>query len=89
MAVEVSGQYCTGKIAEIVKWSSHDKMSILLEGSGRYFQLPGKIEESMALTAFATGKPIKIAWSPSTPITDCIKDWSHYTVLSSFMVIKP
>ena len=86
-AVAASGQYCTGTIKEILKWSSHDKMSILLSGSKRYFQLPGKIEESIALTAYATGKPITINWSASYPITDCVNDWGHYTVLNGFMKV--
>ncbi len=88
-ALTRNGQYCTGTIGEIVKWSTKDRMSILISGSGRYFNLPGKIEESMALTAYATGKPITILWDASITIEDCVNDWPHYKELSGFMVIKP
>ena len=87
-AVTASGQYCTGNIQEVLKWSSHEKMSILIEGTKRYFQVPGKIEESMALIAYSTGKPLKILWSSeAVTIDDCIDDWPQYKVLDGFMVI--
>ena len=81
-AVQASGQSCTGTIKEIRKWVPHTRLSILLSGSNRFFSMPEKTEEAIALTAYALGQPITISWSTGiVTVSDCVNDWAHYTVL--------
>ncbi|WNO08665.1 hypothetical protein [Teredinibacter sp. KSP-S5-2] len=89
-SVTANGFYCSGRIAEVIKWSQHTNASVLLEGSKRYFSLPSKVEESMVLLAYASGKEVTITWNSSSgvAVTNCIEDWPHYKTLDGFIVLK-
>gem|GEM_PF-1947776 len=89
-AVTAQDQYCSGTIAEVIKWSDHNHASVRLDGSNRYFSLPSNVEESIVLMAYAAGKDIKINWrvSSGVSVTDCIADWPNYKTLDGFLVIQ-
>ena len=82
--------FCSGQIVEILKWSDHDNISILIEGSRRYLQMPTSADRAMALMAFEQKMTVKIQWRSSSliEITDCKTDWSHYEVLDGFISVS-
>ena len=72
---------CAGKITDLVKWNERN-ISVLLENTGRWIQLPGDNESnSMALTAFAAQKRVAFYWADSQ-VTSCNEGWEHYRLFN-------
>jgi hypothetical protein len=81
---------CPGRVNDVYKWHNMQTLSFRIKlGDGQvsnWISLPTKSDESMALMAFASNKPIHIYWAPGT-ITSCVNGWDHNTSLNGYFVI--
>ena len=78
---------CLGTINQVYKWSDKETISILLSGTTRWIRMPTKSDESLALLAFASGKPVRIYWS-ATDVTSCSDGWSNNRVLQGYFLVQ-
>ncbi|WNO08248.1 hypothetical protein [Teredinibacter sp. KSP-S5-2] len=86
-APSFSGVACEGTIHQVYKWSDKDTLSILLTGATHWIKMPTKSDESLALLAFASGKPVTLYWS-APDVTSCTDGWSHNRVLEGYILVK-
>ena len=81
---------CSGKIHAVYKWDSMDTLSIILNLDGeqktRWINMPTKSDESMALMAFASNKPVRVYMSEEN-ITECVDGWSHNKPLVGYFIV--
>jgi len=82
--------YCNGTIDAVYKWNTMTSLSIrILMSDGtttNWINMPTKSDESMALVAFTTGKPIVLYWSASD-VTVCANGWQHNRALEGYMAV--
>ena len=78
---------CSGKITEVVVWSSSNELSILLEGTNRYIKLTETSAITAAMTAFAAQKTTYIYFNNDN-INQCHEGWPHYTLLQGYIRVK-
>ena len=78
---------CTGTIKSVYKWNSFDTISIMLTSTNRWISMPSKSDESMALLAFASGKPVEVFWGTGE-VTSCTDGWSHNRKLVGYFAVN-
>ncbi len=82
---------CRGTIKEIYKWDNFETFSVKIEISGQgvtnWLSMPSKSDESMALMAYASQKPVHVYMSEDG-VTNCIDGWSHNKKLKGYFVIQ-
>lgn len=85
-----SAKTCSGKIVELLNWSDHKELSILIQGTRRYLRLSSESERAIALYAFDKQRPVTVRWRSTSPInvTDCLEDWPNYQVLDGFIAVR-
>ncbi|MEL6117749.1 hypothetical protein P0Y67_21345 [Photobacterium sp. SP02] len=82
---------CEGKIQNVYKWSDRQMLSIQVatpEGVTNWIRMPTKSDESMALTAFASGKVVRVRWEGDLNFTKCVDGWPHNTEFEGWWLIK-
>jgi hypothetical protein len=82
---------CDGTVSAVYKWDTATTLSVRIALSNGtvlpWIALPGKPEEGLALTAFATGKPVQVYWSPAD-VTACTSGaWADNRVLQGFILL--
>ncbi|UTM58536.1 hypothetical protein L4174_006790 [Photobacterium sp. CCB-ST2H9] len=86
-----AGVTCEGKIQNVYKWFDRQTLSIqvaTLEGLTNWIRMPTQSDESMALTAFASGKAVQVRWEGNLNITKCIDGWPNNTEFEGWWLIK-
>jgi hypothetical protein len=82
---------CTGKISNIYKWDSFERLSIIIEiegqGKTNWISMPTKSDESLALMAFASGHSASVYMSEDS-VTTCIDGWGHNKVLKGYFIVS-
>lgn len=83
--------YCNGIIDAVYKWDTMTSLSIRISMSDgtltNWINMPTKSDESMALVALTTGKPVVLYWVASD-VTVCANGWQHNRALQGYMVVS-
>lgn len=78
---------CQGTIKSVYKWNYMDRISILLDSTNKWINMPTSSDESMALMAFVAGKSVTIYWS-AEDVTSCMDGWVHNRSLTGYFQVS-
>ena len=81
---------CTGTVERVYTWNDFTHLSILIKtqsGLTNWVNMTSQSEESLALMAFATQKPVTLYMSQATN-NNCIDGWTHNTKLDGYFQIE-